>query len=107
MRESLSEEEKNQREEVLHLLTLNLSLCHLKRKNYKDAIKCAKESIEFNKQNPKAYYRLALALKANSEFDAAKLALVEAIKLAPSDKSLREEYSKLGNLKMTKEKEWY
>ena len=107
MRESLSEEQKNQRDEVLHLLNLNLSLCHLKRKNFKEAIKSAKESIEHNKQNPKAYYRLAMALKANSEFEDAKLALVEAIKLDPSNKNLRDEYKSLGDLKMTKEKEWY
>ena len=72
MRDNLNEEQRKTREEAMHLLCVNLSLTHFKRNNFKDAIKCARESLEFNKENPKAYFRLALALKSNGEFDDAK-----------------------------------
>lgn len=107
MKDSLNEEQKKQRDEVLHVLCMNLALCHLKRNNVKDALKFATESLEYSKTNPKAYYRLALAQKLNGEFDLAKESLVEAIKLAPNDKNLREEYAKLQDQKKAKEKEWF
>ena len=65
MRDSLTEEQKKKREEALHLLTLNLSLTYFKRNNFKDAIKNAKESLEYSKENPKAFYRYAMCLKGN------------------------------------------
>lgn len=109
MRDGLSEEQKLKREEALHLLCVNLSVTHFKRNNFKDAIKCAKESLDFNKErpNPKAHYRLAMALKANGELDDAKDQIIAAIKLSPGDASLREELKKLKDLKQTKEQEWY
>ena len=74
MRDGLIDEQRKFREEALHLLNLNLSLCTYKRNNFKDAIKFAKDSLEFNKENPnpKAYYRYAMALKGNGELDEAK-----------------------------------
>eukprot|EP00347_Sterkiella_histriomuscorum_P003944 403362337 len=107
MRDNLNEEQRKIREEAMHLLCVNLSLTHFKRNNFKDAIKCARESLEFNKENPKAYFRLALALKSNGEFDDAKEQLVIAIKLSPADKNLRDELKKITELKQSKEKEWY
>lgn len=99
MRDNLTEEQRKQREEAMHLLCVNLSLTHYKRNNFKDAIKCAKESLEFNKENPKAYFRLAMALKANGELDDAKDQLVLAIKLSPADKNMRDEFKKITDLK--------
>lgn len=95
MRDSLTEEQKKKREEALHLLNMNLSLTCFKRNNFKDAIKFAKESLEFNKENPKAYYRYAMSLKGNGQLEEAKEQLVMAIKLQPSDKNLRDEYKKI------------
>ena len=81
MRDSLTEEQKKKREEALHLLTLNLSLTYFKRNNFKDAIKNAKESLEYCKENPKAFYRYAMCLKGNGQLEEAKEQLVLAIKL--------------------------
>ena len=50
-------------------LNLNLSLIHLKRNNANEAIKASQEAIKLNGQNPKAFYRLALAYQMNNEFD--------------------------------------
>lgn len=107
MKDSLTEEQKTQRQEILHLLLLNLAHCHTKKNNPKEAIKAATESLEHNKTNPKAYFRLGVALKLNGDFDAAKENLATAIKLAPNDINLRNEYKSLADLKMTKEQEWY
>ena len=107
MRDGLDEQQKKKREEILHILFLNMSLCHLKKNKPQDAIKAATDSLEFNKENPKAYYRLAIAQKQNGDLDAAKENFVKAIKLAPSDVNLRNEYKQLTDFKATKESQWY
>ncbi|CDW86323.1 peptidyl-prolyl cis-trans isomerase fkbp6-like [Stylonychia lemnae] len=107
LKDSLTEEQKQKRDEALHLLSLNLSITHFKRNNFKDSIKHAKEALEYNKENPKAYFRLAMSFKGNGQLEEAKEQLVTAIKLAPSDKSLRDEYKQITDQMMTKEKEWY
>ena len=76
MRESLNEEQKVQRQESLHILLLNIALCHLKRNNPEDAIKCCNEAIEAKSDNPKAFYRLGIAQKANGELEPAKQSLL-------------------------------
>jgi len=91
-KENLTEEEKAKKNEVLNILFLNVSLCLLKKKMYKDCIKNAEEALTYVQQNPKAHYRIAMAYKANNDFDRAKTSLGEAIKLAPNDSMLREEY---------------
>ncbi len=106
MKDTLTEVQKTQKDEVLHILLLNLAHCHLKKNNPKEAIKTATESIEYNKSNPKAYFRLGLAQKLNGDFEDAKASLATAIKLAPNDVNLRNEYKSLTDLKMTKEQEW-
>jgi len=107
MKDSLTEPEKEKRNEVLHLLLLNVALCHLRRKNPREAVKAAKESLEFNKTNPKAYYRLAVAQKENGELEPAKESILKAVELAPSDKTIRDEYRALMELMNQKHKEWY
>lgn len=91
MRDSLTEEQIVQKNEALHILNLNLSLCHLKRNDIQKAIKAAQEAIQLNNQNPKAFFRLALAYKENSELDLAIENIKEAIKLSPGDANLRKE----------------
>jgi tetratricopeptide (TPR) repeat protein len=78
----------------------------MKRNNPREAIKAAKEAIMNKKDNPKAFYRLALAQRANGELDQAKESLIAAIKLAPSDQNLRKEYSSLSELMNQKYKQW-
>lgn len=93
----------------MHVLHLNLALCHLKRDkpNIQSALKHAKEAVALNPKNPKAHYRLAMAQKANGEFDLARESLLEAIKMNPGDAGMRDEYKKLKELKDAKHREWY
>ena len=91
-KESLSEEQKKQRDEILNILYANSALCFLKKEKYPDCIKSCKNALEFNPKNPKAFYRMALAYKAENDFDRAQENLKNAIKLAPNDQELRTEY---------------
>lgn len=76
MRDALNEEEKVQRLEMLHILLLNIAFCHMKRNNPREAVKCCKEAVEVKTDNPKAYYRLGVAQKANGELEPAKESLL-------------------------------
>ena len=66
---------------------------------YSDAIKQAKEAITYVKANPKAYYRIFVAYRELNDLDRAKENLLEAIKLEPNDKVMREEYRALCSVK--------
>ena len=107
MKDSLNEAERIKRNEVLHLLLLNVALCHLKRKNPREAVRACKESLDYNKENPKAYYRLAVAQRENGELEPSKVSILEALRLAPSDPAIRKEYQILTDLMNLKHKEWY
>ena len=89
------------------VLNLNLSLCHIKRKQVSDAIKHAKEAVGLDKDNSKAHYRLSIAHKLNNDLDPAKNHLAIAVKLEPTNLQIRKEYQELVDLKNKKEKEWY
>ena len=74
---------------------------------YAQCIKSATEAITFMADSPKGYYRIALAQKELKEYDSAKENFEKAIKLAPRDKGLREEYEAFCNFKRAKEqKQW-
>lgn len=105
-KESLNEEQRIRRDEILNILCLNSAHCLLQKKMYQDVIKMAKEAITYIKDNPKAYYRLSLAYKSINDLDRAKENLLMAIKLAPNDKKMREEYKDLCSTKSEKEKIW-
>ena len=81
IRDSLDEEQKDERIDIMVILNLNLALCHLKRDKASDAIKHCKDAIELNPKECKAYYRLAQAYKMNNDLDQAKDAFTESIKL--------------------------
>ena len=66
--------------------------------NSKKIVKC---DLEFNSKNPKAYYRMALAYKAENDYDRAQENFKNAIKLAPNDQELRVEYQNLIEIKTT------
>ena len=91
----------------MHILLLNIALCHLKRNNPREAVKCCKEAIEVKSDNPKAFYRLGVAQKANGELEPAKESLLKAINLSPNDQIIRSEYKSLMDLMNVKHKEWY
>jgi len=50
---------------------------------------------------------MAVAYKELSDFPMAKEAFINAIKLAPSDRAMREEYDLLVIKMKSKEKEWF
>lgn len=50
-----------------------------------DAIKHAQEAITYQKNNPKAYYRMFMAYRQINDLDRAKENLELAIQLMPSD----------------------
>ena len=95
------------RNEVLNILFLNCAHCFLKKKMYPQCIKAANDAITYVASSPKAYYRIALAYKEQNMLDEAKENFEKAIKLAPADKGLRDEYEKFLTFKKEKEqKQW-
>ena len=107
MRDDLDPVQSAQRSECLHILLLNIALCHLKRDQFRDAVKFCKEAIDHNSTNPKAFFRLAVAQRQNGELEPAKVSILAAIKLSPNDPKLREEYKILMELMNKKHKEWF
>lgn len=72
IRDSLNEDQKKQRIDIMLVLNLNLSFCHLKRNAATDAIKFAKEAIKLDEKSSKGHYRLSMAYKLNKDLDPAK-----------------------------------
>jgi len=104
-KESLTEEQDKQRNEILSILYLNCSHCLIKKKMYKEGIKAANDSLIYIKDNPKAYYRIGVAYREEKDYERSQENFKKAIQLNPNDKNLREEYKKLLEIKSTKEKE--
>ena len=88
-------------------MLLNIGLCHLKRQQYREAVKFCKEAIDHKSNNPKAFFRLAVAQRENGELEPSKESILTAIKLAPNDPALRAEYKVLLDLMNKKHKEWF
>jgi peptidyl-prolyl isomerase D len=82
-------------------LWLNLSASQLNQKNNSKAADSAKKAIKADKYNPKAYFRLAKALGASKDFEAALNQIKEALRLAPEDKTLLREEQSLKKMKKT------
>ena len=59
---------------------------------YTQCIKSANDALIYLPESPKAYYRIALAQKELNQLDDAKENFEKAIRMAPGDKSLRDEY---------------
>ena len=72
IRDALTEEQKQERTEIMVILNLNLALCHIKRDKASDAIKHCKDAIELNPQETKAHYRLAQAYRMINDVDQAQ-----------------------------------
>lgn len=90
-----------------HVLLMNIGLVHIKREQYREAVRFCKESVDLNQTNPKAQYRLALAQRLNGEFEPAKVSILAALNLAPNDKAIRAEYKTLMDQMDRKHKEWF
>ena len=82
-KDALTAEDQAKRSYILNILELNVSQCMLKKNMPHDAIKHANEALTYEKNNPKAYYRLYLAYKMINDLDRAKENLEHAIKLEP------------------------
>ena len=106
-KESLTDEQKEQRDEILNILYANSALCFLKKNRFQDCIKSCKNALEFNARNPKTHYRMALAYKGENDFDRAQESFKQAIRLDPQNADLRKEYATLLEVKNAKEREWY
>ena len=59
-----------------------------------------------DKDNFKAYFQKAQAWKALHDFDKSADCFKQAIKLAPQDRTLRQEYKEMIEYKNAKVKEW-
>ena len=103
-KESLTEEQKLERDDILNILFANSALCELKRGRYQHCIKACNGALEYVQNNPKVYYRMALAYKGENDFDRAQEKFKKAIELAPNDKELRTGYQELKELKTQKER---
>lgn len=99
IRDGLNEEQKQERIDTMVTLNINLSICHFKREQAKDAIKHAKEAVDLNPNNSKARFRLGLAYKLNNDLELAKENLKEAAKIEPNNKLIRDSYQELVDLK--------
>ena len=78
-KDSLTPELQAKRDEILNILNLNVAMCLLKKNMPNDAIKHAQEAISYEKNNPKAYYRMFMAYRQINDLDRAKENLELAI----------------------------
>lgn len=122
--EELSEEDKAKREEqrkkqneydlairkVLVSLYLNSAACYLKLKDNQSALEDCAEVLELDKENVKALYRHAQANIGLKDYEEAKKSLLNAFKIAPEDKAVKNELIRVKKLveeKKQKEKQFY
>lgn len=73
----------------------NRSMCHLGMNNKKSALEDANKAIELNPAYAKAYFRKAMADIAMEQYEEAYAALLENKKLAPEDKSVSTQITKV------------
>jgi len=66
----------------------NISMCYLGMSKVNDAIKSANDSIKNDNQYVKAYYRKAMAYINQKDYNQAKEALLDGLKIKPDDKEI-------------------
>ena len=81
----------NMNTENKNLILLNRCLAYLQVEKYNEALEDAKESLNLNPNNAKAWSRLGSCLLAKDKKDEAKIAFKKALELNPDN----EEYKKL------------
>ena len=69
-------------------LHLNLAMCYIKQSAWKKALYSCQESIKLKADNPKAYYRLAVASEQLKAFDEGLKAARKGLALAEGDAAL-------------------
>jgi len=106
----LEEEEKKQVDALKLSLLLNVSACQMELGDYTEVYYTCSKVLDIDTNNVKALYRRGKSLSIRNEFEKAKEDLVEAAKLAPNNKEIRQEYEALKNkigLWKQKEKELF
>ena len=91
-------------------LHLNISLCNLKLKKYREVITSCKEAIRFDNQNPKLYYRLGYSYLQLNELDDAEKYLMYASSFNENNYEIKRallELKKSQNIHRRKERELY
>eukprot|EP00967_Tisochrysis_lutea_P148307 scaffold283084_cov39-Tisochrysis_lutea.AAC.1 len=73
---------------------LNLAACRLRQSRPYDAISACDAAIEIDQTSAKGWFRRGQACSALGQYDAAKKNLLQACKLAPSSREIRDEYEK-------------
>lgn len=106
MRESISEEQRIQKENCILRLNLNLALCFYKKGMKSETIKHAEQALEVDPLSAKAHFRIYQAQMLNNDFEKAQVALRKAIDVEPNNKHFRHEWGVLKEVKNKKEKEW-
>ncbi|MCL4122766.1 UNVERIFIED_CONTAM: hypothetical protein GTU68_041537, partial [Idotea baltica] len=102
----LSNEEKEESHSTLLAGHLNLSMCHLKLKNYMAVKEHATKVLEMDPNNVKAYFRRGQALLNLSDVDEAKNDFEKCLSLDPSNKAaLHQVQLCVGKKKQQKQKE--
>ncbi|KYR02855.1 hypothetical protein DLAC_00325 [Tieghemostelium lacteum] len=85
------ESDIKKRQDTMIVLYLNIATCHIKLQDGTRAISNCEKILELGGNNAKFYYRMGQAYALNKQFDSAKRSLVQAIRLEPNDKLLRDE----------------
>ncbi|CEG77427.1 Putative FK506-binding protein 5 [Rhizopus microsporus] len=82
-------EELDEARQLAVALHLNIGACHLKLKQYDNAIDACKEALSRDHTNIKVYYRLSQAYMEKGEYDASLTFIKLGLELKPNDKSLQ------------------
>ena len=80
----VNDQEKDQIDELKHSAYINMAAAYLRLKNYQKVIEKSKLALEI-RENPKAYYRRALACIELGDIDLAHADLYKFKQLSPND----------------------
>jgi hypothetical protein len=81
---------------------LNLATCRLRQSRPFDAISACDAAVEIDAASAKAWFRRGQACSALGQHEAARKNLLQACKLAPSSREIRDEYEKCKQAAATK-----
>ncbi|KAF2072343.1 hypothetical protein CYY_006338 [Polysphondylium violaceum] len=84
-----------QLKDLLIVLYLNLASCNIKLQDGNRAIANCEKVAEMGGNTAKFYFKMGQAYSLNKQYESAKRCLVQAIRLEPNDKILRDELEKI------------
>eukprot|EP01132_Coremiostelium_polycephalum_P001521 gene1521-1914_t len=96
----ISESNQKLLKDSLIVLYLNLATCNIKLKQGRNALLNCEKVVEIGGNTAKLYYKMGQAYALNKQYEPAKRSLVQAIRMEPNDKLLRDE---LENIKKEQE----